>query len=257
MFSASMRALAVGGVCLVIQGAVRAAIVNPQDSSTFTYKYEGDAFTVDQDGMTGSGFGNTGYSGIVASTGISASSDGDIFNYSTDLAFGGNLESSVWPTVATHEAGWTWESRLRVNSTIANWAMLLRIGPAANNTTTNQHEIFYLTKTGIYGLGSGQTIPMQADVFHTLRIAQAANSSEFNVWLDGQFETAFTFADNAGFGDGANHWFGDGSGSGGGDIDFDYIRFTAGGYSPAAVPEPAALSLLSLGTLTMLRRQRA
>lgn len=251
--------LVAGVLALGCGAVVNGAITTELDSAAFPYAYEGDAITID--GVNGSGFGNTGYSGVVNTDGITTSSDGNIFTMTTSAPFGGVFQSSVWPSVATHEAGWTWEMRFSVEEMTGNfYAMLMRIGATGNTSAATGHDFFYFKDSSLSSYSGTVNLPIVAGQFYTLRVAQAANSSEFNVWFDGELVAAYTMGTGSipeGIVGPYEPWFGDGSGDAAGTVAIDHIRFTNGGYAPVAVPEPASLSLIGLAALATLRRRRS
>ncbi|MDC0935364.1 hypothetical protein OAS39_03680 [Pirellulales bacterium] len=206
-------------------------IVNPADSSTFAFKYEGDPVTVA--GSTVSGFGNTGYSG--STTGYQLTSDGNTLTV-TDAGAPGTivyLQSPNWAANATDAAGWTWEGRLKMNT----GRFTMRIGDE-----TDAHEILDIVDDGtvvsrIDGLLT--TLPSTTDAMHTYRIAQAPGSDQYNVWIDDVLIALYDAGDT-GIGTGGPHWWSDGSGSTNGEYELDYFRFTAGGFSPLVTEQPLA-----------------
>ncbi|MGI9428315.1 MAG: PEP-CTERM sorting domain-containing protein [Bythopirellula sp.] len=238
----------VAAVVLAASSPVWAAINNPADSSTFPFKYEGDAPTTN--GNPASGFGNTGYNG--GTTGYTLSSDGNILDVSIDAGHANPglivyLQSPDWVANATDSAGWTWESSFRMNS----GRFTTRIGDEAD-----PHDIFDILDDGrVFSRIAGQltTVSNITSEFHTYRIAQAPGSDEYNVWIDNALVGDYAAADT-GIGTGGPHWWSDGSGGTSGEYEMDYLRFTADGFSP--VPEPAGTSLLFIGLIALWRRRR-
>jgi hypothetical protein len=203
-------------------------INNPRDSSFFPYKYEGHAPQIA--GSNASNFGSTGYAGSIS--GYQMASSGGL------LTVTGNgvpssvvyLQSPTWVAQATEASGWTWEARLKM----ASGRFTLRIGDNAD-----PHDIIDIFDDGrvvsrIDGVLA--TLPSTTDDLHTYRIAQPPNSAEYNVWVDGEMIGIFDAADT-GIGIGGEHWWSDG-GSSSGNYVLDYVRFTAGGFSPYTTPEP-------------------
>ena len=242
-FNAACMFVCVAVILLATSTSAWAVINNPADSSGFAFKYEGDAPTVN--GNPASGFGNTGYNG--GTTGYTLTSDGNLLNVAIDAGAGSPglivyLGSSDWTSNATHANGWTWEASLKMNT----GRFTMRIGDE-----TDFHEIFEIVDDGSIVSrigGTVTTLPSTTDAQHVYRLAQAPSSDEYNLWIDGAFVAAYAGADT-GIGTGGPHWWSDGSGSTAGEYELDYMRFSADGFSP--IPEPAALSLLLLGSLAL------
>ncbi|QDS99291.1 PEP-CTERM sorting domain-containing protein [Adhaeretor mobilis] len=242
----------VKGICsfmigLLLCGAPAwAAIINPADSSTFPYKYEGDAASL-------ATFGTTGYSGSM--TGYTLTGDSPspgILDVAFDTAHATPglvvfLQSPNWVSDATHADGWTWEASVKLNS----GRYTTRIGDE-----NDPHDIIDILDDGrVFSRIAGllATLPSTTDAQHVYRIAQAENSIGYNAWIDGVLVGEYDAADS-GLGTGGNHWWSDGSGSTMGTYEMDYVRFTAGGFSP--IPEPATASLLLIGALSLSRLRR-
>ncbi|QDS99301.1 dockerin type I domain-containing protein [Adhaeretor mobilis] len=205
-------------------------IINPGDSSTFPFRYEGDMPTLA--GTTASGFGTTNYSGNTS--GYQLSSDGDVLSVTENGGPGSVvfLQSPDWTSSATDANGWTWEVRFKLES----GQFTMRIGD-----DTDAHDILNIFDDGrvvsrIDGLLT--TLSSTTDEMHTYRIAQAPGSDEYNVWVDGELIGLYDAADS-GIGVGGPHWWSDG-GSTTGDYQLDYIRFSDGGFSPYTLPDPSA-----------------
>ena len=223
----------------------RAEIVNPLNSTAFAYKYEGDAVT--QDGTTASGFGNTGYAGGMA--GSTLVSDGNILSVTTTGPGVLYLQNSTWIAQAVGSVGWTWEASLKMDN-VANNTLNLRIG---DGDDADLEDIFiWWTDRLRSAWTDGWGLMDTTDGFHTYRIAQAANSDSFNIWIDDQFITEYDFGGGGGYA-GTDIWFGDGGGTFG-EFEVDYIRWTTGGYSP--IPEPCTSLIIGCGAWMLSRRRR-
>jgi hypothetical protein len=233
----------------------RAAISNPADSSTFPFKYEGDAASL-------ATFGNTGYSGGTSGYTLTGDSPSPgILDVSFDPAHANPglivyLQSPTYVATAQDATGWTWETsfRLKANSGPSNAAtgrFTLRIGDNAG-----QDAIFEFLESGSvtqFGAGEIGNIGSFTDAQHVVRVAQEPASASYNLWVDGNL-ISDTLAGS--FTNGPK-WWSDGSGSTRGAYELDYVRFTAGGFSPPVVPEPASAVLLIAGVLGLARRRRS
>lgn len=202
----------------------RAVINNPADSSTFPFKYEGDAATFFS-------FGTTGYTGSINGYSLAPDSpspgllDVSIDTNSANPGLIVYLASPDFASSATETNGWTWEARLKMNS----GQFTVKIGD-----DTDPHDIVDIISDGRITSrinGTLTTLPSTTDGFYTYRIAQAPNSDEYNVWVDDALVGEYNAADT-GIGTGGLHWFSDGSGSTQGEYELDFLRFSAGGFSP-------------------------
>jgi hypothetical protein len=229
------------------------AINNPADSATFPFKYEGDAASLPTWGNTGYSGGTSGYTltGDSPSPGIL---DVSIDNSAANPGLIVYLQSPVFEATALDATGWTWESsfRLKANSGpggAANGRFTIRIGDNAGSDV-----IFEFLESGsITKFGSATeigNIGSATDMQHVFRIAQAPNSNDYSLWVDGNL-ISDTIAGNQPVGP---HWWSDGSGSTRGAYELDYVRFTAGAYSPP-VPEPASIAVVLTGMLGLVVRR--
>lgn len=232
---------------LFVPAACSAVIINPADSSTFTYKYEGDAATLATFGSTGYSGGTTGY----VLTGDSPAPG--LLDVSVD---GGSatpglivyLQSPTFESTALDSTGWTWEAsfRLKPNSGpggAATGRFTMRIGDDAGDDA-----IFEILESGSIQQFSGADLGDFGDPTdgqHVYRVAQEANSNTYNLWVDG---VLISDTITGGFGVGP-HWFSDGSGSTQGEYELDYVRFTSGAFSPLAVPECSTAILAGIATI--------
>lgn len=207
-----------------------AILNNPADSSIFPFAYEGDAATLGTWG-TANYFGSaTGYilTGDSPSAGIlDVSIDAGAPNPGLVLY----LQSPDWYSNATNSDGWTWEVRFRLKT----GRFSLRIGDESD-----PHDIFDILADGKVNSrikGTLATLPSTTDALHTYRVAQAPNSTEYNVWVDESLIGSYAAA-STGIGTGGAHWFSDGSGSVSGSYELDFLRFTPGGFSPPGYNPP-------------------
>ena len=202
---------------------IRADLIAAKDSSEFTYKYEGDAIT--QDGTTASGFGNTDYAGSM--TGSTLVSDGNILSVTTTGPSVLYLQNSTWIAQAVGSVGWTWEASIKMANLASN-TLNLRVG---DGDDADLEDIFIWWPDRMRSAWTdGWGVMDTTDGFHTYRVAQAANSDLYNVWIDGQLVTEYDFSGGGGYA-GTDHWFGDGGGTFG-EFEVDYIRWTTDGFAP-------------------------
>ncbi len=183
-----------------------------------------DLFTVS--GGVASGFGSTGLSG--SDSNYTLTSDGNILDANgltpnVGVLF---LQSPIWNANALNANGWTWEMSFKVIGVKASTAFNLRIGDAENSASHPQDIFAFglnsISNSGVPALHVSEDL---TSAFHVFRVAQAANSDEFNVWLDGSLIGDYTLT--SGFSGSDNLWIGDGSGSQDGHFQFDYIRWTS------------------------------
>lgn len=146
-------------------------------------------------------------------------------------------------------AGSTVEVRLKTDANAPgfDWAGSLFL------STGTQFWGLLIGENYITALGVGDYAITTDDTFHTYRFVVSNEASgSLSMYVDGNTTPAHTFA---GTPSGSNLMvFGDSSSASQGQIQWDYIQWTNDG-AFAPVPEPAALSLLSLGALALRRRK--
>ena len=186
------------------------------------------------------------------------SASGGILTATTPGTHGGSdpgyLEFQQTGSWAPVGSGTTVEVRLKtISSNVNGWAGGMTIGIGS------QFWPIYIGSSFITvaGGGTGDLATTTSDDFHILRFTTDESSGDLNLYLDGNTTAAKTW-NSAGSGSNVLSFGVQSSSQAGGTIQWDYIRWTNdGAYAPVAVPEPAALSLLALGGLTMIRRRRA
>ena len=215
--------------CMV--GTAQAAITTQLDSDNFDYKFEGDTAIP---------------AGYTPANSASGSSDGDIFTFvSVPYEY---YMSDDWATAAAETTGWTCEMRFKVGTDNPNdYHLNMEIVSVEDNPEAKKHIIMIKpAEISLYGKGTISTIDMTSD-FHTLRIAQEANNSVYEFWVDGEHAGSFTGALSQ---SASRFYWGALSGSDHGTIYIDYIRFTgAGAYLPGPA-NPKATNPLPVDTAT-------
>ncbi|MDC0935366.1 PEP-CTERM sorting domain-containing protein, partial [Pirellulales bacterium] len=235
--AAGTRCMLVAALLAVTVPAL-AVINNPADSSTFGFKYEGDAPAVN--GNPASGFGNTGYNG--GTTGYTLSSNGNVLDVSIDGGAGSPglivyLQSPDFVSNATDAAGWTWEASLKMNTGRFD----VRIGDQADS-----HLLMSVFDDGTISTFDNQVTNLSSttDAQHLYRIAQTSSSGQYDFWIDDAYVASYQ--GSATLGTGGPHWWSDGSGSTSGEYELDYMRFDAGGFSPVgSVPDPSRVEWIA------------
>jgi hypothetical protein len=112
------------------------------------------------------------------------------------------------------------------------------------------HTILTINADGTVGnffTGAFHTMPSTTDTQHVYRVAQSANSGQFDLWIDNNYVTSFL--GNSQLGTGGNHWWSDGSGSTSGEYEMDYVRYRAGGTSPTGFTPDANRIVWMSGSL--------
>ncbi len=243
LFKLSTAILAAAILLAVTTGPAVGEIVDIMDSSAFDVKYEFDV-----DGELPSGF--TLYKSIVPTvSGGTMVSDTSADAASYAYFMSGNTQ--IWDTSGvTWDSGYTIETRIRIDAVAPDVTMgfvLYSVPVGASGPagwlTLNHNDVQW-------GYPPQETWDVDnSDDFHTFRFAQEPGTDSYSIWRDGDLLISET-------GKGWNYnglvrlLFGDAGGSGGSNYEMDYIRFTPGAYAP--VPEPGMLTLLVLGSLSLL-----
>ncbi|MEX0643047.1 MAG: PEP-CTERM sorting domain-containing protein [Pirellulales bacterium] len=245
--------LCVAVAMLAMAAPASAAIMNPLNSSAFTYKYEGDTIPT-----TTGGYGNTGYgTGSVPNTiqNLDLSTDGNILTttptgQATKLVADTTNSGDTFDTLVDNSTGFTWETRMRQKAVVFTPSTLPALNRFEIGAGDNDDGDFLSVDANALaypGSGGAIAIANNDGQFHTYRVAQAPNSTGVDFWFDDVHKgtlpghPAFKF-----------HRWGHLQGWTT-SFEIDYVRWEVGGYSPAVVPEPATASLLLLGAVVALR----
>jgi hypothetical protein len=209
-------------------------------STSFDHQYNGDVFPVP----------NYTEGGSFATP---ATSDGNALTYQSDAISQTHFfVSNDWAPVASK--GFTFEMRLKIDTDGGPQSNYGAIAIDIGNSGTNDEIVLSVGSSSV-SVFNGAPIDTNTntDGFHTFRIAQPANSTEFLIWRDGvQIADLSTGI----FSDPPTLYWGDGSGVnyGGPTIHVDYARWDdTGAYAPP-VPEPssAILGLIAFGSCALV-----
>ena len=157
----------------------------------------------------------------------------------SDTAAGTN--GGVWQRYgATAATGFTVEARISVRYFIphlAPWSCAF----AASVPDSASHALLNFTDTAVYWGDTVLATNMNMAEFHTFRIAREAGSSGYCVWCDGDLIGADLGNANPNWG--TKNWLlvGGIGGNYRGVTYVSYLRFTKGGYAPAASQGPSPL----------------
>jgi len=244
----SIPMLATALLLAVATGPAMGEVIDILDSSAFDVQYNFDV-----DGELPSGFPlyKTVNPTVAGGTMVSnTAADGGDYAYFMSGA------GQIWDTSGvTFETGYTVETRIHVSAMaeapVAMAAVIYTVpvgaGGPAGWLNINPNEL-----TWGYPVDETWTVD-NSDDFHVFRYAQEPGLDSFSIWRDGTLLASE-------IGKGWNYpglvrmLFGDSGGSAGGDYEMDYMRFTPGAFAP--VPEPGMLTLLVVGSLSLLAWRR-
>ena len=227
--------LSVVAVLLAIADPVSAQITETKDSADFTYQYNGDTAPADP---TLGGFGNTGYTALTFNN-LTLGSNGNILDLPPTISGPDtslNMQSDVWDSEISDATGFTWEMSVRLK-TQAEFdgngfnRKLIRVGDGEDGTAVQ----IKIDDDGDLN-NSGLSISSTTDGQHVYRLAQAPNSIETALWVDG----ALLSTNLATVAPTPPHWWGDFFGFRVA-WEIDYVRWEVGGFAaPGTVfPDPA------------------
>ena len=168
---------------------------------------------------------------------------------------------SSYDRTGGNDDGFTLE--FRASADVAAGTMdLMQIAAASGAAGSSVVFRVLVDSTGTISLpGSSYTNPVVDSGMHTYRIAaEPGDRNKFYLWIDGV--EVYGFDSGASYNGGHSTvnedqcYFGDGSSSARGTLEYDYIRWESGGYSP--VPEPGAALLAALAGMcaAAVRRRR-
>jgi len=215
----------------------------------FTYGYEGDALPESSSPAWAHYFdGDTSVSGGILTVTTPGTHGGSDTDYVEFRQLGG--VGQPWETTG---AGTTVEIRVKTDYNVSphSWAGAIQIDTGSKRWQMLIGEGYISDNAG-----GGDFAITTNDAFHTYRFVVANESAgPLDMYVDGNTTPAHSWAGgSSGYSELA---FGDLGSADQGQIQWDYVRWTnAGAFVPVAVPEPAALSLLGLGALAMIRRRR-
>ncbi|MCC7350907.1 MAG: PEP-CTERM sorting domain-containing protein [Phycisphaerales bacterium] len=149
--------------------------------------------------------------------------------------------------------------RTKVNSQNGLFASHIVIGSNLSNYlalqfgTYNGVETGWVDKTGVFLKSRTNVAELDLSQYHTYRVA--TDGGTYSLWIDDMNTPVVsnaTLDPNTG---NPSMYFGDGGGDPQGSTSWDYIAWNVNG-APVAVPEPATLSILALGTLALVNRRK-
>jgi hypothetical protein len=254
MFSrvfARMLLLAVVAFGMAGMARADATWAPPKNSADFTWKYEmgilPSAENLDGPGNTTNDFAYYAGDG-------SATTDGNVLRMINGKAngngfYGSDSVGQIWAAQGfTYAAGYTIEARVKIISSESGGAIQL----AANPTDTDKWGVLAISDTKEAWGGASYTHDNSAATgYHIFRIAQKEGADNYAIWRD-DVEVATGIGAAMSLSGYPQFYFGDGAGTIGGTVDVDYVRFTAGAWSPVASPEPATIILLVSGLVGLL-----
>ncbi len=201
-------------VVFLCVASVNASITEKKNSADFDYKFECDTNSP------------TGYSPVNAAV---ASSDGNILTFNSVVAK--SYISDHWPTAVAEPTGWTFEAKFKIGIDYPDdYHIQFDIG-SFNDDPYNKRNIIKISANEIYIYNKKyiSTDDLTAG-FHTLRVAQEANSSVSVFWLDDN--QIATCSGSLSITSSVLQW-GAMTASIHGAVYFDYIRFTGkGAFAP-------------------------
>ena len=254
--------------CVFVLGLGGMANGTVMDSSAFAWKYEFEgatANTPDNLDIDGNGhpdmmlFGSAG-PGTVASGVMTLSSYDDTdpvygTSYMDDFGWKPELTDGIWKS-HDFSAGFTIEARVKVllpaGRTEGVYGSTSIAGAGSDLGTANDAWLNIGANKLWWASGTPSQIGSDADNtdgFHRFRLAVDDSTGNISVWRDGvlQAENLPDLYAGAGY---KRLYLGDISGRTAGTVEFDYVRFTAGAFTP--VPEPGTVLLLAVGLIGLL-----
>lgn len=214
------------------------------------YEYSGDALPESSSPAWSRYFdGDVSVSGGILTVTTPGTHGGSDIDYSETRIIGGT--GQPWNPTG---AGTTVEIRVKTDYNVSghSWAGAIRID------TENRFWWMLIGEGYITDNAGGGDLPIVTnDAFHTYRFVISNEATgPLDLYVDGNTTPAHSWAGASTSGT-SRIAFGDLGNAEQGQIQWDYIQWTNdGAFAPVAVPEPAALSLLGLGALTLIRRRK-
>jgi hypothetical protein len=228
-----------------------------KSSTDFSWKYEMDALPSAQDKDGNSTLDFNFVAGDGSATIVSGGLDGNVLRLVNSKANGNGFFNSdnattgqLWPAQGfSYAGGYTIEARMKIISQDSGADGVF--GLAALPSGTSQWAAPGIASTGEVWSGGTSYTHTNTDDFHVFRFAQAPGATSYTVWRDNEV-LGTGLGSSMVYAQGPQLYFGDGAGSYGGTVDMDYLRLTAGAWSPNQTPEPSMLALLTAGLVSLL-----